>query len=115
MHASHLMVTTLVALVVSLAIAAAGCGGNGEDEQAATPPAGASVICPKESGGETFDAMVLVGKSLDAATAEAGNYRCTVRPVEIDGEPQAVTMDVRNDRINVVVEKDQVVQVKGVY
>ena len=44
----------------------------------------------------------------DAATAEAANCRCTVRPVEIDGEPQAVTMDVRNVRINFVVEDGMV-------
>jgi hypothetical protein len=105
----------LAALIAAALLALAGCGDDGQDEQAATTPTGVSVTCPKESGGETFEANVLVGKSLDAATAEAKNYACTVRPVEIDGEPQAVTMDVRGDRINVVVENDQVVEVKGVY
>lgn len=45
----------------------------------------------------------LVGSTLDEFTAAAETAGYTVRVVEIDGEPQAMTMDLRLDRINVAI------------
>lgn len=46
---------------------------------------------------------IYIGLSVDEATVEASKRGVPFRIVEIDGQPQAVTMDLRPGRINAVV------------
>jgi heat shock protein HslJ len=65
------------------------------------------------AGGQDINALAgtLVGMTVaeaEKATADAG---FTFRIVSVDGEPKAVTMDYREDRVNAEVEDDTVVRV----
>ncbi len=55
-----------------------------------------------------------VGTPIAEFTAAAEAIGATVRVTQIDGEPQAVTMDYRFDRVNVAVEGDIVTEILGV-
>ena len=63
---------------------------------------------PNKPFGSAFnksDLKDLVGMPLPKFTTEAKKRGVgQVRPTEIDGKPQMVTMDMRTDRINVAVE-----------
>ena len=56
---------------------------------------------------ETF-AKTLVGKTLPAAQAATTGAGYTLRVVSVNGKPNAVTMDLRTDRVNVEVVKNVV-------
>lgn len=70
--------------------------------------------------------QALVGKTLEEAQAwlkanptpspeHPGTNVTMVRPIRIDGEDLALTMDLRGDRVNVVVEGGKISAVDGVY
>jgi hypothetical protein len=75
--------------------------------------AGSSTDVQGATAGEDINALAgtLVGMSAadaEKATTDAG---FTFRVTSVDGKPNAVTMDYREDRINAEVEADKVVRV----
>ena len=75
--------------------------------------AGSSTDVQGATGGQDINALAptLVGLSVadaEKATTDAG---FTFRVTSVDGKPNAVTMDYREDRINAEVEADKVVRV----
>jgi heat shock protein HslJ len=75
--------------------------------------AGSSTDVQGAAGGEDINALAgtLVGMSAadaEKATTDAGYV---FRVTSVDGEPKAVTMDYREDRINAELESDKVVRV----
>jgi hypothetical protein len=78
------------------------------DTTAAAEPAEPSADCPALPTEERLFPIeeistVIVGACFDDAVAFAANNGVTVRAIEIDGVPQAVTADLRTDRLNVPV------------
>lgn len=123
--------TLVAALVVS---AAPGCGEDSEDgsDSDAGPSAPTRTTVPDDGGGAipdlpdnddpaavqctgpprgVFDATAIVGESLDLAERSARVEGCSIRVVERDGKPLAVTDDFRPDRVNVVVEDGEVTRI----
>lgn len=88
------------------AVALLGACGDDEDEPAADPT-------EESVDMDMFDPTPLeefVGAPLAEFEAEAVALGAEVRVVERDGEPLAVTMDLRTNRVNVAVEgPDEVV------
>ena len=75
--------------------------------------AGSSTDVQGDTGGQDINALAgtLVGMAAadaEKATTDAG---FTFRVTSVDGKPNAVTMDYREDRINAEVEADKVVRV----
>lgn len=73
-----------------------------------------AVWCPQNvPPSQAFDARVLLGLSPDAAREhpEIKGRRCAFRVVMLDGKPQPGTADVRQDRVEAVVEDSVVVEV----
>ncbi len=106
------------ALICTVAmLVAAGCGSDDvADTKNPTEPAKNSFVCPEgATGDKALDTDRLIGFNLAQAESEAKQFDCTVRPVEVDGEPQVTTMDLRQDRVNVVIESDEITAIKGVY
>ena len=77
-------------------------------------PAGSATDLQGAAGGEQ-DVNALAGTLVGMAVAEAETTTTDAgfvfRVVSVDGEPMAVTMDYREDRINAEVEDDTVVRV----
>jgi hypothetical protein len=109
------LVASMAALALALAVA--GCGADDDAGAGGTSPTGSTqaVVCPQGAGEKSFDANSLVGMPLGQAEKTAADHGCTVRPVKVDGKDRAVTMDLRQDRINVEVEEGKVTVVEGVY
>lgn len=108
-----LLIIPLLALMVGLA----GCGSDEISTPAPPPetPAAAAVYCPSaRKPPEAFDANTLVGKTLSDAKQEAAKFGCSVRAVELDGKPQAATMDFREDRVNVAISDGRVTKVLSI-
>ena len=55
-----------------------------------------------------FDARRVLGLSLDDAEKLGTAHRCNVRATTIDGKSLALTMDLRFDRVDVIVEHGKV-------
>ncbi len=53
----------------------------------------------------------LVGADIEAACEAADRAEIRWRIVEVDGQPRAITMDYRPDRLNFTVEKGKVIRV----
>lgn len=112
----------LVALLVVLAtIAAVGCGDDSPEPAPAPPradseppPADAELRCPLEGAGPSLDAEELEGLSLQEAEKQAGEFDCSVRVIERDGEPLPATLDYNPQRINVSVEGSAVIRVQSI-
>ena len=110
--------TVGAALVVLAALAGAtACSsGSGSDSPSAAAPNSAAASAPAvegELGTSEMRAlcaqMVADQMSVDAATALAEGGGFVARVGTIDGQPQAVTMDLREDRFTFDVEADVVV------
>lgn len=72
-------------------------------------------MCPRESGAAGYDADRLEDRRVKRARRIAREHDCTVRVVKRDGEPLAVTDDLRPNRINVAVERGRIRRVVGVF
>lgn len=83
-------------------------GACGDDDSAGDATADLTADPTEESVDmEMFDPTPLeehLNKPLAEFETEAEALGAEVRVVEIDGEPQAVTMDLRTNRVNVAVE-----------
>jgi hypothetical protein len=100
-------------LMIAMSLVLAGCGDNKPAPKVAVPTT--VVQCPKGSTSSNgFNASTLVGKTFKEAQGTASKYDCTVRPVEVDGEPKAVTMDYSESRINVILKDDVITKVQGI-
>lgn len=89
-----------VAALVPFALVA--CGSDDDGGSSGTTPAAGESIPAAESclgSGETIDGYVGLTEEEATAKAEADGY--TIRVVGIDGECQAITMDLREDRVNI--------------
>jgi len=123
----------LLAALLVLVAALAGCGSDDPEETA--PPADLQrrtkpVWCPKQRYEPArrpdgrydvervphgdFDARRVIGLKEGEARRLAQGAKCDVRVVERDGEELARTDDLRNDRINVAVERGYVVAIDSV-
>jgi hypothetical protein len=99
-------------LACCLALAAAGCGGDGEEPAAPTrdpdAPVSSSPADPAPPAGKSPSPKAcrrlgrrIVGEPLEAATERAERRRCTLRVAVLDGEAQVLTEDFQPARINV--------------
>lgn len=105
--------TFVAASLTLIALAVSGCGSDKPVPKVAIPTK--VVQCPKGSTATNgFNASTLVGRSFRDAQGAASKYGCTVRPVEVDGEPKAVTMDYSESRVNVWLKDDTVIKIQGI-
>ena len=109
---------TRLALGVSMAVLAAGLlaacssdeSGTAEGSSAAAAsPAASGAAAPSPEMQALCDQMIADGLSSDDATALAEENGYVARVGMIDGEPQAVTMDYREDRFTLETEGGAVV------
>lgn len=106
----------VLAGVALAALALSGCSSS-TDEATASPAAASASAAPAEEGGQPgtpemtalCDQMIADGLTTEEATALAEENGYTARVGNIDGEPQAVTMDLREDRFTFDVEGGVVV------
>lgn len=92
---------TAIALTTALLLAA--CGGDGDAE---TPQLPTEPVCIDENA---TPAPEFVGLSEEDATELTEERGLEIRVVGRDGECQAVTMDLREDRVNLELADDVVV------
>ena len=121
----------LAALAVAITFGAAACGDDSPDasNSADTTEASDTTVAPDttEAPGTTVDAPepgdeptvetaapVLVGLTEDEATEAAEALDWEIRVTNIDGEDQAVTMDLRPNRVNVAVVDGEVTEVLNI-
>jgi hypothetical protein len=90
----------VAATAVAAAVAIAGCGDSNDEAEPV-----AAVTCPAatQNPSNPFDANTLVGMTVDEASGIAQQHDCSVRVTERDGEPLPATMDLQNNRIDVIV------------
>lgn len=117
-HAAALALVLAIGSTAGCAeLTTTGVPADGESAEAGAMDAGHG-----ESSGETEDpamangeilafAETLIGMDTEEAQAATEEAGYTYRVVSIDGEPQAVTLDYRLDRINVALEDDVVTEV----
>ena len=112
--ACALVVIFVVAVVALLNSRDDSDASTSSNDQSTTQP-DATVTDPGagdiDSGDDTI--VALVGMTLEDAEVWAGARGMTIRPVRIDGEDLAVTMDYREDRINVEIKNGVVSVVQG--
>lgn len=115
------------AAALAMVLALGSTAGCAELTTTGEPADGDAVVEPAEQAGEAhgsdpqvedMDAVVagteefaatIVGKSSDEAEAATEAAGFTYRVVMVDGEPRAVTMDYRPDRVNVSLKDDVVI------
>jgi hypothetical protein len=93
-----------VLLLVAALPFAAGCGGDDDDAATTTSPAAGLPTTGGEpciAEGQENPAPEYVGLTLEDAEALAEENGLTLRVVGEDGECFAITMDLRDDRVNV--------------
>jgi ABC-type glycerol-3-phosphate transport system substrate-binding protein len=95
-----------VLLLVALPVMAA-CGSDDDAADATTPAAGSGEPCLAPD--QETPAPEYVGLDEEAATALAEENGLTLRVVGEDGECSAITMDLRDDRVNVEIVDGEVV------
>lgn len=117
----HRTALAIVALFMVFAFGAAGLvvfasaeSASSETGAAVAPGAEAAPDCPRGEP-QGFALSDIEGKTMPEAEAWAASMDWTVRPVMIDGQPQATTMDFREDRVNVQLEEDVVTRYCGNY
>lgn len=106
-------VRTRIWWVVGLALGLCGCG---------TP---AAIWCPTTSRpiatdgqmkanspfAPSFNARTLLGRTEQHATDTAGEWGCSVRVIQRDGDKFAITRDFRGNRVNVIIKHGVVTSV----
>lgn len=105
----------LLAVVVVVGLSACGSEGgmtgespaNESPQVSSTPTASLPPVAPEPDNDAVSQALVGLPEAAAQAKAEAAGY--TVRVAVVDGEPRALTMDYRPDRINVELENGVVV------
>jgi hypothetical protein len=103
---SRLRSFTVAAAAAALVLTASACG----DDDTATTTTTTEVT----AGAETGDFDDVVGMEVSAAESALAELGYEMRIVRLDGDDLAVTMDYREDRVNVEVEDDVVVAVQGI-
>lgn len=104
----------ILAILALVAILAFGENSNDDPESLTAVPKSVEAYCPPQKAPD-FDLANVVGEDFDDAEEWAKGEGMTVRPIVIDGEPLAVTLDYRKERINVAVEDDEVIAYCGMY
>lgn len=109
----------LRAVAILGVLAMAGCGGSDDKPAADIDRPAEAMLCPSVEHGAkpstpTFDAREILGRSTTDAETLAKENGCTVRIVVEDGEERPQTMDLRSERINVVVQDGTVVELRGI-
>lgn len=104
----------IAALLALAAILAFGEESNKEPESLTAVPKSIEPFCPPQKAPD-FDLSNVVGEDLDDAQEWAEGQGMSVRPIVIDGEPQAVTFDYRKSRINVAIDDDEVIAYCGMF
>lgn len=99
----------LLALVAAVVLAA--CGGDDGDGRVPLPDLAGEPVCITEADPEAED---FVGLTLEAATDLAAERELEVREVGRDGECFLVTLDLRENRVNLELIGDVVVGA-GIY
>ena len=95
---------------MSLTLLCVGCGDAAPTIDRPDQP----VWCPANvPTRQAFDARMLLGLSPDAGRGDAERQGCAFRVVMEDGEPQGGTADVREDRVEAVVDDDVVIEVRS--
>jgi hypothetical protein len=104
---SHAASRTVVAAAAALVLTVSACG----DDDTASTTTTTTVV---DAGAEAAAVEDVVGMEVDAAESTLTELGYQMRIVRLDGEDLAVTMDYREDRVNVAVEDDVVVAVEGI-
>jgi hypothetical protein len=105
---SPLRTLPALAAAAALTFTVSACGDDDATTTTTTTPATAGAGA---SAGSIEDVVGMDVNSAESALADLG-YE--MRIVRLDGEDLAVTMDYREDRVNVEVEDDTVVAVQGI-
>ena len=106
-------------MAVAAALAAfslSACGGDSADDPQTRASAAAGALpslpppitSPADDPDQTAIDAALVGLTAEDAAAAAAKAGYEVRVVSVDGEPRAMTMDFRTNRINLEIENDVV-------
>ncbi|MGH8978786.1 MAG: hypothetical protein ACRDV7_11975 [Acidimicrobiia bacterium] len=94
-------------LIALMLVVGAACGGDDDDDDTASADATPSSTATNQN--DEFPEYI--GLSVEDATAKAEIDGRPARVVEVDGEPQAVTMDFIEERLNFVVVDGKVTAV----
>lgn len=105
----------ILAILFVVAILAFGDDSGESGESLTAVPESIEAFCPPQQEEPDFDLTEIIGEDFDDAEEWATENGNTLRPIVIDGEPLAVTLDYREERINVAVEDDEVVAYCGNY
>ncbi len=122
------MTRLLASLGFALLLAAPGCKSDepapadgpppasqpGDPAPGAEAPAGMEVFAPV-IGKSVADAEAWLKANPTGSPEDPNTPVVSVRPIKVDGEEQARTMDMRNDRLNVIVEGGVITGLDGIY
>ncbi len=108
---SAIQISLTLAAALALAISA-GCGGDdATDSSTTSTTSAAGLTCPEGGAEDALETAMLVGETVDQASATAEDHGCEVRVVVEDGEQLAVTLDFNPDRINVAVAQGTITKI----
>ncbi len=107
MRATTLMTSAAAGLLAIGALA--GCSASTASAPASEANLTGTPVTASEEAGGLCEAIVSQNLPLDAADALAVGSGYTTRVLVLEGEPQAVTQDLREDRLNFEVESGLVV------
>jgi hypothetical protein len=103
-----------IALVTTILVVAILSGGAADADSGIDDRNDGRKICPKGSGAAGYDADRLEGRRMKRARLIAREHDCIVRVVKRDGEWLPITLELRPDRINVVVEHGRIRRVTSI-
>jgi hypothetical protein len=106
---SPLRTLPVLAAAAAFAFTLSACG---DDDTTTTTPTTAPATAG--AGADAGSIEDVVGMDVSSAESALADLGYEMRIVRLDGEDLAVTMDYREDRVNVEVEDDTVVAVQGI-